>query len=292
LSVPLAFEEYFYGVITVYAGEPDAFGDLERAVFAELGETIGHSINAVETQRALHTDQRVELSLEVDADDDVFGRLSTEANCQTEFAGLAAHSEDETGLFVSVSAAPTERVTAALEALVSVREFRLVREFEGDDGESDGTGALFEVTVDSGTLPARFVRHGARPQSIRATPAGIEAVVDVPTATDVRAFVEMLAETHPSVELTSRRSVDRTPESEGGLAASLFESLTDRQLEVLRTAYFAGFFEWPRTSTGEEVAEMLGVSQPTVNRHLRLGQSTLLRQLFEERSADIAVEAD
>jgi len=294
LSVPLAFEEYFYGVLTVYAGEPDAFGDLEREVFAELGETIAHSINAVETQRALHTDQRVELSLEFDAVDDVLGRLATEANCQTEFAGLAAHSEDETGLFVSVSAAPTERVTAALDSLVSVRGFRLVREFEGDDGdgESDATGALFEVTVDSGTLPARFVRHGARPQSIRASAAGIEAVVDVPTATDVRAFVEMLAETHPSVELTSRRSVDRTPEGEGGLAASLFESLTDRQLEVLRTAYFAGFFEWPRTSTGEDVAEMLDVSQPTVNRHLRLGQGRLLERLFEERSVDVAVEAD
>lgn len=40
--------------------------------------------------------------------------------------------------------------------------------------------------------------------------------------------------------------------------------------EVLGTAYFAGFFDWPRASTGEDVAELLGVPQPTVNRHLRL----------------------
>jgi predicted DNA binding protein len=50
---------------------------------------------------------------------------------------------------------------------------------------------------------------------------------------------------------------------------------------VLRTAYFAGFFHWPRESTGEEVAAMLGVSQPTVNRHLRVAQQRLLAQLFE-----------
>jgi len=56
---------------------------------------------------------------------------------------------------------------------------------------------------------------------------------------------------------------------------------------VLRTAYFAGFFEWPRQSTGEEVAEMLDVTQPTVNRHLRLGQQRLLAQLFDEEAPEL-----
>ncbi|WP_459193528.1 PAS domain S-box protein [Halosimplex sp. J119] len=289
LSVPIAFEEYFYGVLTVYAGEPDAFGDLEREVFAELGENVAHSMNAVETQRALHTDQRVELTLEFDAADDVLGRLATEADCTVEFAGLATHSESETGLFVTASGAPAERVEDVLEDLVSVATYRLVSD---GDGESDEGRLLFEVTVGADTLPSRFVRHGAGPQTIRATAAGIEAVVDVPTGTDVREFVEMLAETHPSVELASRRTVERGDETGGTFATRLFEALTDRQLEVLRTAYFAGFFEWPRTSTGEDVAEMLDVSQPTVNRHLRLGQQRLLRQLFEETSAEVEAAAD
>jgi len=139
-------------------------------------------------------------------------------------------------------------------------------------------------------LPARLVRHGASPRSLSATAGGMEAVVDVPTATDVREFVEMLREAYPEVELTARRSVERATHSRQELVSSLFDGLTDRQLEVLRTAYFAGFFEWPRTSTGEDVAEMLDVTQPTVNRHLRLGQQCLLEQLFEE--AQPAIEAD
>jgi len=81
-------------------------------------------------------------------------------------------------------------------------------------------------------------------------------------------------------KLQSRRTVERELCTRRGHVASLLESLTDRQLEVLRTAYFGGFFEWPRESTGEEVAELLDVSQPTVNRHLRLGQRALLAQLF------------
>jgi len=292
VSVPLAFEEYFYGVLTVYANEPDDFGDLEREVFAELGENIAHSINAVETQRALHTDQRVELSLSFDADDDVLGRLARAADCRVAFEGLAAHSESETGLFLTTAGAPVEAVTDALDALVSVRDYRLVGEpaANGDDGAADAeSSALFEVTVDGHSLAAGLVRHGADPRSIRADAEGIEAVVDVSAATDVRAFVEMLGETHPSVELSTRRTVDRSGDRERR-AGSAFEALTDRQLEVLRTAYYAGFFEWPRTSTGEDVAEMLDVSQPTVNRHLRVGQQRLLDRLFEDHTA--AVDAD
>uniref|UniRef100_UPI003F579214 PAS domain S-box protein n=1 Tax=Halosimplex halobium TaxID=3396618 RepID=UPI003F579214 len=295
VSVPLAFEEYFYGVLTVYASEPDDFGDLEREVFAELGENIAHSINAAETQRALHTDQRVELSLSFDADDDVLGRLARAAGCRVAFEGLAAHSESETGLFVTTSGASVAAVTDVLDDLVSVRDYRLVGEPEaaGDgDGEPDGTDAdtdggaseaLFEVTVGGDALAAEFVRHGASPRSIRADPEGVEAVVDVSPGTDVRAFVEMLGETYASVELTSRRTVERSGDDRR--AGSAFDALTDRQLEVLRTAYYAGFFEWPRTSTGEDVAEMLGVSQPTVNRHLRVGQQRLLERLFEDHPA-------
>jgi len=288
VSVPLAFEEYFYGVLTVYASEPDDFGDLEREVFAELGENIAHSINAAETQRALHTDQRVELTLTFDAGDDVLGRLAQAADCRVAFEGLAAHSDSSTGLFVTAGGAPVERVTDALSDLVSVRDYRLVSEPE-TDGDGDAAGeALFEVTVDGDALAAGFVRHGAGPRSIRADRERIEAVVDVSTATDVRAFVEMLGETHPSVELMTRRTVERSDDDRR--TGSAFDALTDRQLEVLRTAYYAGFFEWPRTSTGEEVAEMLDVSQPTVNRHLRVGQQHLLERLFEDYTA--AAEAD
>ena len=57
-------------------------------------------------------------------------------------------------------------------------------------------------------------------------------------------------------------------------------------MEVLETAYFASFFEWPRRATGGEVAELLGVSQPTVNRHVRNGERKLFAMVFESNEAD------
>jgi PAS domain S-box-containing protein len=278
VSVPLAFEDYSYGVLSVYGAEPDAFGDLEGSVFAELGETIAHSINAVETRRALHAGTLVELVLELDADGTLLGRVATAADCEVRFEGLATHGGDEARFFLSTAGTAVGAVRSTLDGFVSVTESRHVDDTDGGD--------LFEVAVSSEVLPARLVRHGARPRSIVATADGVEVVADVPTATDVRSFVEMVRDFAPGASLASRRTVERTSDTRHDFVESLFDPLTDRQQEVLRTAYFAGFFEWPRRSTGEEVADMLGVSQPTVNRHLRHSQQRLLEQLFDREDAD------
>ncbi|MFC6719573.1 PAS domain S-box protein [Natrialbaceae archaeon GCM10025810] len=285
IAVPLAFEEYTYGVLAVYADEPDAFEELERTVFTELGEGIANAINAIETREALHAETLLELTLEIDDADDFLSRIAADADCRVEYEGLGGHAGERTLLFFSTHGADPDAVTGILEGLVSVTDHRLISA-EGPDGRREGDGdegatCLFEATVTGSTVASRLVRHGGSPRSIRADGAEMELVVDVPTTTDVREFVEMLRDRHAGVGLRSRRHVRRAMHTRRELVASLFDSLTDRQLEVLRTAYFAGYFDWPRESTGEEVAEMLGISQPTVNRHLRLGQGRLLGQLFD-----------
>lgn len=54
--------------------------------------------------------------------------------------------------------------------------------------------------------------------------------------------------------------------------------LTERQLEALRTAYEAGYFERPRRTNATEVAEKLGISRSTFAEHLAAAQ----RKLFED----------
>ncbi|MFP9060795.1 PAS domain-containing protein [Natrialbaceae archaeon A-chndr2] len=273
LAVPLQIDEYTYGVLAVYTDEPNAFGDLERTVFTELGTGIADAINSVEARSALYAEAHIELRLRLEDDDEFLSRLARTAGCTVTYEGLGAYDSDETQLFVHTSGAEADVVTDALETLVTVTSYREIT--------AEATDCVFEITVSGSVLPAKLVRHGASPQSITAEATHIRAVVDVPTTTDVREFIEMLGDTYDSVELEGREHVDRSMHTRQQLVTDLFEELTDRQLEVLRTAYFAGFFDWPRESTGEDVAAMLEVSQPTVNRHLRLGQQRLLEQLFE-----------
>ncbi|NHN46035.1 PAS domain S-box protein [Halostella sp. JP-L12] len=284
VAVPLSVDEYSYGVLTVYADEPNAFGDLECEVFAELGESIANSITAVKTRQALYADAHLELTLRLDASDALLSRIARAADCEVEYEGMGTHASDETRLFFSTTGADADAVQRVLDDLVSVEESRLIS--EGDDR------CLFEATVSRDLIASRLVRHGGSPRSMRADADGMEVVVDVPTTTDVREFIGMLRDAYPSVELAARRDVQRATHTRRDLVRSLFENLTDRQLEVLRTAYFSGFFEWPRESTGEDVAEMLGVSQPTVNRHLRLGQGRLLEQLFDDEESALTADGD
>ncbi|WP_265108372.1 bacterio-opsin activator domain-containing protein [Halosolutus halophilus] len=271
IAVPLVYDEYSYGVLAVYATEQSAFSDLERNVFEELGETIASSINAVETRRGLHSSTTLQLKLRFTDADSFMMQLARDANARVRYDGLVAASDDETQLFVTVTGAAAETIETSLDDLVSVTEHRCISSVDGDH--------RFEIRARGPVVAAKLVRHGGSPQSIVAAPDGAEVVVEVPIETDVREFVEMLGEQFPTVELVSRHDVERSTNTE----RELVDALSDRQQEVLNAAYFGGFFEWPRESTGEEIAEMLGVSQPTVNRHLRLGQKELLSRLFGDR---------
>lgn len=107
----------------------------------------------------------------------------------------------------------------------------------------------------------------ARDDSIRST------VVDVERSTDVREVVEAVQREHPEVELSSRRPRERPLKTRQTFLATVEDELTDRQLEVLRTAYLSGYFESPRVTTGKELSDLLDVSQPTFSQHLRGGRS-------------------
>jgi predicted DNA binding protein len=110
-------------------------------------------------------------------------------------------------------------------------------------------------------------------------------VVTIPQTTDVRTVIDRLLVEYPSITVVSRRDRDREILTQSTFQMQLLDRLTPRQQEALQAAYFARYFESPRGSTGTEVGESLGISQPTFNYHLRAALRTLLTTLFEDRTA-------
>ncbi|WP_282102553.1 helix-turn-helix domain-containing protein [Halovivax limisalsi] len=53
--------------------------------------------------------------------------------------------------------------------------------------------------------------------------------------------------------------------------------LTKQQRRSLETAYYEGFFEWPRDVSGEEVASSLDIAPSTFHQHLRKAE----RKVFD-----------
>lgn len=68
----------------------------------------------------------------------------------------------------------------------------------------------------------------------------------------------------------------RLGEYEGGQRT--LDALTDRQLEVLRTAYDMGFYEVPRETSVDEIAAEIGLDGGTVSEHLQRAERNLLTQ--------------
>ncbi|KAB1196576.1 MULTISPECIES: PAS domain S-box protein [Haloferax] len=89
IAVPLAVQGTLYGVLSIYADRPDAFGGRERAVLEEVGVTLANSIAASETR---HRESKLLNSMDdvvlvyavdtgriLDANQTTFDRLGVEA---------------------------------------------------------------------------------------------------------------------------------------------------------------------------------------------------------------------
>ena len=274
VSVPLIYGGSIYGVLTVYAGDPDMFDSEERSLLEDVGKAIAYAINAVESKKALVSDSAVELEFRVCDPRFTLIKFVQMAECRFEFESVIRETDDTLRLFFTTEGTTPESVVAFSDQSLVVNNIRHVT---GDDDKD-----LFECTVTGTNVISLLLDHGAIPKS--ATAEGTEArlTVELPQTADVRLFVETFQNRYSNTELIARRKRDRPVQTEQDFRAQLRHRLTDRQSEALETAYWSGFFEWPRESTGQEIAESLGVSQPTFNRHLRASERNLLTILFED----------
>lgn len=99
----------------------------------------------------------------------------------------------------------------------------------------------------------------------------------------LQTIVGELRERYPEVDI---ERLVRAP-TEGAVGDPVFVDrgkLTDRQLEVLRTAFEMGYFERSRGANATEIAEELDVTPSTVTEHLLAAQSKLIEDVLERGS--------
>ncbi|MFA9427420.1 bacterio-opsin activator domain-containing protein [Natronorubrum sp. A-ect3] len=139
-----------------------------------------------------------------------------------------------------------------------------------------------EAHAESTTVSHVFPTLGGRARAVIITPKEVRFLGELPGDVDPRLAADGIREFHPEVELVSEELVY----SPHLLYDVVADALTDRQLAVLDSAYFGGYFDTPRTSTGDELADRFGVTRQTLNQHLRKAQRTVFRHLFEKSGAD------
>ncbi|WP_137286233.1 GAF domain-containing protein [Halorussus salinisoli] len=273
-AIPLRYRETVYGVLCVYAARANAFDDREQAVLAELGETIGHAINAAENKKALLSDGVVEVEFEIREGEGFFARIPREEGGTFTLEGVTMTAEGSFVTFMTVDGLDPDRVLELADDAPDVEQARLVNEHEDGD--------LFEF-VYTGPSPLQgLADHGGTLRYAKYTAERGRTIVELPRNADVRPVVESIQEELPEAKVVAQRERERPARTVEEFRTALEEDLTERQRSALDAAYYAGFFEWPRESTGEEVSDSLGVSAPTFHQHLRVGERKLLSAFLDE----------
>jgi GAF domain-containing protein len=264
-AVPLSYDGVTYGVLAVVADDPAAFGGRMVDTLAQLGTSIGYAITAIERQRALESDDTVELELRGSGLDAPFARLASDLDRRVRHDRTVRRQDGSISVYHTLRDPPAdaaERARALMPGDVDVVTRR------ADELLLERRGSSWFGSVVS--------EYGGVLRRARATGDGATLVVEFPSEADTPSIVERLREAFPALSLHAQRQHHETTPP-AAVRDRLERRLSDRQREALETAYAMGYFEWPRESTGEMVAEALGITQPTVNKHLRVAE----RKTFE-----------
>ncbi len=274
VSVPFIYRGSIYGVLTVYVDDHDTFDEAEQNLLEDIGGAIAYGINAVESKKALVSDSAVELEFRITDPQFTVIKFVQMVDCRFEFESVIRETDDTLRLFFTTVGTTPRAVLSFSDQSLVVNDIRHIT--------SDDSKDLFECTITGSNVISLLLDHGAIPKAAIAEGSEARLTVELPQTADVRRFVETFQNQYTNTELVARRKRNRPVQTEQDFRTQLRHRLTDRQSEALETAYWSGFFEWPRESNGQEIAESLGVSQPTFNRHLRAAERNLLTELFED----------
>lgn len=273
LSVPLSYQGTNHGVLSVYAGETDAFPQSTRSVLVELGELIAHALAGLDRKQALLTNQATELEFSVQDRGCFFMRVAQETGCELELESMVPGADESLLVVIRILDGETDQFVEYAEDATIVEHVR---------GVTETDGSRFQLRFVQPIFASIWAEQGIVIHQISADTRGCSITVAVPPTYDVRQVVEVVTAMFPQAELVAKRDgVDAAEAVE-----ALNDELTARQYETLELAYTNGYFEMPRGARSEELADRLDISVSAFHQHLRTAEQTLVRSFFEGRGSE------
>jgi len=270
--VGLAHGDKVFGILAVHLPDLDAFGPADRGRLAVLGDTVSFVLSALENERLLLSDEFVQLEFQVTDPDCLSVALSEELDTAVSMKRTIQNATDEHLSYVRIEDASPEAALAAAGSIDSVRDCRVVNDYD--------YGCLLEV-IRSSSGAEVMMEFGATMRTAEAESGLGTLVLEAPHSVDVRRIVQAYQSYNPESELLSKRRVDRPVRAADQLRADIEDDLTEKQLSAVSAAYFSGYYEWPRESTAEEVADSMEISASTLHQHLRHAHQKLLSSILE-----------
>ncbi|SEO90248.1 GAF domain-containing protein [Halogranum amylolyticum] len=275
IAIPLTFEGVRYGVLTTCSTRENVFEDHERTALKGLGRTVGHAINATRWKQAFVGDNFIGLDIWLPDMINLLGLSDNHGSSDYAITveGMIPVGTSRVVQYLAVTGLSPESFREAMTEMNGVETVRQI--------DNDGDNTRFEVTYDDFPMTSTLTSYGGRIKTVHFDVPDLHITVALPLTVDVRQLFEALQSDVPDLKLGAQRTVHRDQTNTASCHNEFEEDLTDRQRTAVLTAFHAGYFEWPRESTAEEVATTLNISSPTFHYHLRLAQRKILSKIFE-----------
>ena len=273
IGIPIVHGEIPYGVLGVYTSRADAFSTAEVNRLGMLADLTAFSIAAGVRRQGDTSRQIVEIEFDVGNADLPFVRIASDLGCTARLSHTSDRGDGTALAVYSIEGASLDRLRD-IEAPLDVDTIQV----------SEHSDPGHEITVvSSDPWWSDFTElYGANVAEAIAHEEGATLSVELPPSVDVRTVTDLIEDRYPGAEPIARRQRPRSERSIEEVRTLFGERLTDRQREVIETAYRAGYYEWPHRRSSEEVAEMLGISQPTFAEHFWTGQRRICELLLDD----------
>ncbi|WP_164471524.1 bacterio-opsin activator domain-containing protein [Halosimplex salinum] len=272
--VPLTYGDTTHGLLALGTTGDDAFGPDERRLLATLGWQIGQAITDIKRKNLLLADSVIELEFRVESERAFFVTASEHLGASFELQGIVPGEGGSLLYFVTMRGTSPEEAVEFAADVDSIENARLIRDYD--------ESYLVEFVVDGEEPATTLTELGGHVVEFLVEDGAQRITAEFTTETDVRAVFNGFQSPFQGSALLSKQEVERPVQTTDGFRRSLEDDLTSKQQSVLRAAYLAGYFEWPRGSTAEELADSIGVSSPTLHNHLRKAQQKLLTAFFDD----------
>lgn len=269
LAIPVTLDDLTYGVLGVFATSPAAFDSDTRTVFDELGTAVAHALRTVIQRDAIASDHQVELVFAVTDGTATIFSLSKHLDATVIVERFIGGSKQLA--YGRVEGTDESTVRSVVSTLPGIENVRIVR--------AEGEHMTIELRVTGETIAKTIADHGGSLERLEARDGSGSISIVLPGTARVGEFIDVFTAQFPNAELAARREREQ---AERPTSDPLEANMTPRQREVLLAAFHSGFFEWPRESTGEEIAEGLDVSPATFRETIRRGERNLITWYVNE----------
>lgn len=216
----------------------------------------------------------VELQFDVSDTEFLLVEASGEGECTVRIEEVHQRSDGRVLEYLVIEGADAGRLSELVAADDRPIEIRVLSE--------DGDTTLVEVISDSSVATA-LADNRTRVTDITATAGNGRLVAEVPAHVEASTVIDSFLDQYPDATLLARRETDQEAPAltEAQFQERVLGDLTNRQLQALRTAHAAGYFDRPRQATKSEIAADLGIADSTLSEHLRVAQGKVFDRLFD-----------